>query len=565
MTNAIDHQQGRPKAAGLVTGALSTAIAVLLATVALTARQPPPPAIAEFAPQAVQQITETQTDQTSDEGLVDGAGPGGDPAAPPDNPTANPTTGPGVPTTGPTAAPPTLVPRKTRCVGEPPRQTEDPQSPPCVPFFQGDNGGATNRGVTGEEILIAIQTAKKGEVAPDMKTFQDYFNSRYEFYGRKIKLVDFQSGPSEIASMLADAQKVDDLGVFAVAHYQSQGNQFTSTQQGRQSYFFDELARRGILGVTGADFQGPPASYTQEHLRKTAPYIWTYLPTIDTILSNLGEMICSSLAGKPPTYAAGDQREKPVRVFGVASPEYTDGSAPIDLDPLRANLSRCGTDIRTYSYNPDDYATITPKVQSMVQDGVTSVLCLCEVGRSTTSFLQNAENQLYFPEWLMTNFIANDFDFTIQSTPASQRDQVLGLKSASKLLPESERFAFRACKEIDPAITRCNQTWYDELQVLAAGIQLAGPDLTPENFERGLQEATFPNPGAQQAPHYQARVRYGAGHSATQDFAPIWFNNTARSLETPALTGAYCYVDVGRRYGVGQWPADLGFQEGSCR
>lgn len=30
-----------------------------------------------------------------------------------------------------------------RCVGNPPRQTEDPLSPPCVAFFQGDNFGAT--------------------------------------------------------------------------------------------------------------------------------------------------------------------------------------------------------------------------------------------------------------------------------------------------------------------------------------------------------------------------------------------------------------------------------------
>src|SRR5688500_1174590 len=35
-----------------------------------------------------------------------------------------------------------------RCVGSPPRQTEDPLSPPCVAHFEGDNGGATYQGVT---------------------------------------------------------------------------------------------------------------------------------------------------------------------------------------------------------------------------------------------------------------------------------------------------------------------------------------------------------------------------------------------------------------------------------
>src|SRR5581483_5996050 len=36
------------------------------------------------------------------------------------------------------------------------RQTEDVYSPPCVPFFQGDNGGSTFRGVTKDEIKVVI-------------------------------------------------------------------------------------------------------------------------------------------------------------------------------------------------------------------------------------------------------------------------------------------------------------------------------------------------------------------------------------------------------------------------
>jgi hypothetical protein len=47
-------------------------------------------------------------------------------------------------------------PRQYACVGNPPRQTEDPASPPCVPFFQGDNFGATYQGVTKREIIVLI-------------------------------------------------------------------------------------------------------------------------------------------------------------------------------------------------------------------------------------------------------------------------------------------------------------------------------------------------------------------------------------------------------------------------
>src|SRR5688572_29355597 len=37
-------------------------------------------------------------------------------------------------------------PSTKRCVGNPPRQTEDPMSPPCVAHYQGDNSGATAPG-----------------------------------------------------------------------------------------------------------------------------------------------------------------------------------------------------------------------------------------------------------------------------------------------------------------------------------------------------------------------------------------------------------------------------------
>src|SRR5438067_1531664 len=39
-------------------------------------------------------------------------------------------------------------PSAKRCVGKPPRQSEDPLSPPCVAYFQGNNFGSTYQGVT---------------------------------------------------------------------------------------------------------------------------------------------------------------------------------------------------------------------------------------------------------------------------------------------------------------------------------------------------------------------------------------------------------------------------------
>src|SRR5439155_17384244 len=88
---------------------------------------------------------------------------------------------------GVTATPaPVQVARVRRCVGDPPRQIEDPQSPPCVPYWQGDNGGATSKGVTADEIRIAVPKMTDTDAQ-----FAAFFNSRFEFYGRKLHLLNW--------------------------------------------------------------------------------------------------------------------------------------------------------------------------------------------------------------------------------------------------------------------------------------------------------------------------------------------------------------------------------------
>ena len=109
---------------------LSAALMAIIAVVAITAAQTPPPAIAELAPQAVQQIKDAPQQQSSELGSADGGSGIGDGVT-----TTTATTVvsavPGAPPT--TAAAAVERARVRRCVGDPPRQTEDPQSPPCVP------------------------------------------------------------------------------------------------------------------------------------------------------------------------------------------------------------------------------------------------------------------------------------------------------------------------------------------------------------------------------------------------------------------------------------------------
>src|SRR5205807_9121784 len=88
----------------------------------------------------------------------------------------------------------------------PDRQVQVPgdgYSPPCV-AFSGSNGGATSRGVTSDTILVSIRItndpgfqqalaqaagAQLTDTEEDVKrttvALADYFNSHFQFYGRK--------------------------------------------------------------------------------------------------------------------------------------------------------------------------------------------------------------------------------------------------------------------------------------------------------------------------------------------------------------------------------------------
>jgi hypothetical protein len=78
----------------------------------------------------------------------------------------------------------------------------DPYSPPCF-VFSGDNGGATTRGVNGDRILVSVRLFefpsfagadegplaafmfKKKQLEATISGLFDYFNTRFQPYGRR--------------------------------------------------------------------------------------------------------------------------------------------------------------------------------------------------------------------------------------------------------------------------------------------------------------------------------------------------------------------------------------------
>src|SRR3954470_23676900 len=321
-------QQPRPKTPALVLGGIVTAISVLVAAVALTSRQAAPPAVAEFAPQSVEQIKKSLDEQAAQVNPEQSNEP---------SPSAEPSpSGSGAPTAGPSAsASPTTVevPRVRQCVRSPPRQTEDPQSPPCVAYVdpKKSNGGATSPGVTKDQITVAmpIQFLENTIVPPQLIEF---FNKRYEFYGRKLVLRPFtpsgcgDAGTPKPAEQRADAIAVhEELNAFASLAYCNAG--------GADSAYYNALAERKVVSVS----DGNLITGTEPAYAKHQPYQWNVQAGVDSITANLAEFTCATLAGRAPRYAGSQQRNVSTRKFGLIYTRATDGSVP-DLGPLRSGL-----------------------------------------------------------------------------------------------------------------------------------------------------------------------------------------------------------------------------------
>lgn len=537
----------RPRIPGFALGGVSLAVFVLVAVVALTTQVAAPPTVAELAPQATRQITETSPELSAEGAIGNGAGQ----------------TAPRVPLAGEGSA---LDPgseietsRVRRCIGNPPRQIEDPQSPPCVAYFQGNNFGSTTKGVTGSEIRVAV--GNSGVLNPAViELYQDFFNRRFEFYGRRLALIPFPVAPpaSNAVRMRQDAVTVDEeIGAFAATQY--------SEQDGRHFVYFDALSERKILGITTGPLGLSRAD--ESHMKRFAPYQWDYTPSADRMFRGYGQFICNVLAGKPAIYAAPPQSQLPTRGFGIIVDKGFVDTPPYDIDPLEQALAACGVNLVVAEWDQGP-ASATTIMVTFQQEDVTDVMYTGSGGLLGLRLMPAASGQGFHPEWLVWNLGYQDSDSQAQFYPQDQARHILGLQVYNKTLRLEDMPHMWAAKEMDPSASPAGDEYlrlYESLLVLASGIQMTGPRLTPQAFEQALMRTNFPNPGAAGPPFYQARVGFPGVHTMQQDMAMVWLSATERSPVT-GQTPSFCYAQLGKRYGLGQWPRqDIQFFQPPCR
>ncbi|MEY2473767.1 MAG: hypothetical protein QOK28_3096 [Actinomycetota bacterium] len=526
-------------------------LALLVLPTILRTPQTPPTQAAELSPDAPpdpeQQslISSFSRGVSGTAGEGDGVG-GGDSGA--------------TPTTIAGKAPPRACPFG---VGNPPRQTFSYFSAPCAGPFTGKNGGATWKGVTANEVRVAIADPNGDHgtdgLVPDVprpnesdadrtyRVFQQWFNSRYQFWGRRLQLAVINGDDS------VDTSKQRAVAVSADENYH-----VFAADIGRYPSM-EELARRQIIsfGEQGDYFNG---SWLADH----RPYTWTTRADATLLMRLAGEFACKNLVGRVAEHAGGALASQK-RVFGFL---YQDNDGyRRSLPEFRDALAPCGGTVKVAIGFPGDGGssadgnTVSSAVARMRAQGVTTVVASVDVLDSALVG-STATAQSWFPEWFVTGMglLDENLDATLQDS--AQWTHAFGIGAAPISDPQLNAgdvnpiIGMRAYHEIDPSGSpdfNITIRLFAQLEQIANGIQMAGPNLTPQTFEQGLMRM---GPRVQDLPPWEVVGGFGTGDYSFADKVGIlwWDPNAPNDTST---SGAYRWINGGKRYGLGQLPSSV--------
>lgn len=433
----------------------------------------------------------------------------------------------------------------------------DPYSPPCRTWTGGDNGGATSQGVTGTDIVISVRiqsfasglvdaiSKKAGaELPPEdesdiVRTLEglvEYFNKAYQFYGRKLKLEIYTGRGDVLKEALGGGQEFARNDALKVAQ---EIKAFADVSAITPPYI-DALASQRVIAV-GAPY------LSRAWMTQRAPYVWSQFIDCSAIAENVTSYYLSRMAGKPAQNAGGSLSSQP-RKLGIVVPNsswYQDclqdglnqlrkgGVEPADVVPYTPDLNTMTT----------QSATIISRLQ---QAGVTSVACFCDpllLGVLTPK----ASEQNYTPEWLNTGVALTDQDIVGRLFDKNQWSRSIGISYSGATVAQGRGVgysAYKAVRKDEPSIGV--DLMYAQLQLVAIGVQMAGPKLNPAEFQRGMFE--YPESKGQ-----LGTWKFGPGdYTTSEDSREIYWNPNQKSIQT-GKAGAYVETEPNRRYRIGEY------------
>ena len=444
----------------------------------------------------------------------------------------------------------------------------DPYSPPCY-AFSGGNGGATHQGVTAETIIITVRELEgpsAAEIFADLSgqsvndspdavkdtvvAFAEYFSQRFQLYGRALQVEFFRgegSGASELLGggkerALSDAVRANkEFGAFADI------SAITIP-------YADALARQGVVNL------GSPYP-SQEWFVGRRPFSWSLFPDGTNVVRSGAAAVIGRFPPGSTTQYSGPALLGQPRRFAVVAPENAEYQESVNAYLQR--LEDAGIPVELNMKYKLDIASMPNQASNIIAQlkdrGITTVICACDPVMLALGLTPKANEQGYEPEWITAGLAFVDQDIVAQLIDERQWSHAFGIAYNAESEPQGRSFPYAAYKQMRPNDEPAFgvEEIYYQMYMLAIGIHMAGPALTPQSFEAGM----FAYPGGA-----GPRGLWGFGegdYTPTDDFREIWWDPNRLSGQNNE-PGAWVQLGGGRRYTADDPPRGPGgfFKEG---
>ncbi len=436
----------------------------------------------------------------------------------------------------------------------------------CVVPWEGDNGGATETGVTADSIRIVVYTAPEVDPVLDYVTgpinnddtpkdvfdthvgLAEFYGSFFETYGRTLELVQYEAtGPSddEVAA-IADAETIArDLQPFMV--WSGPALQLT--------VFGETLAANGIMCACGGGVTA----------QENYPYLHTVTKSAEQSRILLAEYIGKRLAGRNAVHSPDFAEQE--RTFGYLYLETGEVSTQVAEDFRDRLADEYGVTLDPLIPYRLDPLTLqeqaTTIIASLKSAGVTSIVFAGDA-IAPRDFTLAATEQEYFPEWILSGTVLVDTSVFARTYDQQQWANAFGMSNTSVPIAREvggNYFLYEWFHgEPPPAGDTIGIQWQASLTL--ALLQGAGPNLTHESYAESMLAAAPTRRGAITAPS----ISFGdqgiwpdeilPDLNGIDDVSEVWWDPDTIGIDELEREGAgvYQYVDGGTRYLPGEWP-----------
>ena len=473
-------------------------------------------------------------------------------------------------------------PSTKRCVGSPPRQTEDPLAPPCVGSFQGDNGGATYQGVTRHEIRVIIIVTSfnttgnyKGanESMPPQKYYdvaeppkeddhsvirylrawQQYFNERYQTYDRFVHFWAYYPGNSRLGPEERRADAVDNYNKvkpFAVVW---------PTTSANIDVYNEVMAKKGVLTFNGL------FGLRAEIFRKYPKLSWGFMPSLEEHAASFSAFVCEKVAHHPVEISGNPGENGRPRKYGLIYTVAVNAPYAKDFVALvKPRVARCGVEFaleRTHETAATFDASTGPEyateaMAAFQQEGITTIIWMLGF---ETNYSKAAASINYRPEWILAGDGNAEGVWNGQYQEQSVWDRhavVFSLYTKTDFGGVSQPCR-DAYLQVDPTIPRGTLDlaltcfFYDELRQLFTGIQVAGARINPNTMDKGYHAIpAIPS----SAPTVPACYYNPGDYTCVKDGTLMWYDANYQDEATANTKGCWRLMAGGSRHIPGQWP-----------